>query len=132
MANYEITRQPWVKLTIGGIIVAGMTLASPAGLAVAAPGSNQGDNGNHGQGNSGDNGNHGQGNGGQGTGSGSGGGDPGSGDPGAGDPGGGDPGTTPGRPEDPGDPGVVAASSDILVCAPDLAVQTPCLDAPPL
>lgn len=125
MANYEFARRSWVKLTIGALIATGMTLAPPAGIAAAAPGTNQGDNGSHGQGNSGDNGNHGQGNNGHDPGGG------GSGPGGGGDSGGGDP-SAPGDPQDPADPDAVAASSDILPCAPDLAVQTPCLEAPSL
>jgi hypothetical protein len=131
MANNEIRRSRWIRATLGALIAGGMILVPPAGVAFAAPGANQGDNGNHGQGN---NGNHGQDPGGGGPGGGDpgggdpGGGDPGGGDPGGGDLGGGDPGG--GDPGTPGDPGIIPASSDILPCAPELDPQTPCLALP--
>lgn len=138
MANYQSTYSTLARTSLGAIVALSTVLVPPVGIAAAAPGSDQGDNGNHGQGNNSDNGNHGQGNNGHGPGNGGGdpgGGDPGGGDPGGGggdpgggDPGGGDPGGGggPGDPGDPGDPAMSTVSSDMLLCIGADNLQSSC------
>jgi len=100
MAKHQAPHLLRVRAVIGALIAGGMLFVGPAGIALAAPGGSEGNNGNHGQGNNG----KGQGNGGGGSGNdGGGSGNDGGGSGNAG--GGGNGGGGSGSPGSPGNPG---------------------------
>jgi hypothetical protein len=73
MAMRQTTMSARVRVAVGALLAGGLFIAGPTGAVYAAPGSNNGDNGNHGAGNSGQGrGNSGNGNGPDGGGSGGG------------------------------------------------------------
>jgi hypothetical protein len=114
MAKHQTPHSMRLRAAIGALIAGGMLLAGPACIGFAAPGTNNGDNGNHGNGNTG----HGNGNSGQGNGPGNPGG--GSGNPG-----------NPGTPTDPdGNVGNLSGTSDFLLCGLDNVVATSCAEDP--
>lgn len=113
-----------MRAAVGALLAGGMLFAGPAAIGFAAPGTNSGDNGNHGGGNNGQgNGNTGQGNGPGGKNSG------GSGNPGGGNTGGGS--GNPGGGNTGGGSGSFSGTSNFLICGLDDVVATSCPEDTP-